>query len=229
MYCKYCGKKQDSDAVFCSSCGAELSTQIAPIPSSGQNVTSGTQKKKKPRVSFGPNSRNLTEYQDVDYEEAQRVWSTFSTWERRMWNEAGRPDLLTFAGAGFPEWIIDNADDGFDFHRFVDDWGARQRELPAVAPPQAQPLRGPGGNKSVQGPKNKIAIPALVLGIASVFLFETVVVPIASIVVGGISLRRALQLKRLGVKESGLGFSLAGLILGIIYTFAVLVLAAGLV
>ena len=67
------------------------------------------------------------------------------------------------------------------------------------------------------------------LGIASVFLFETVVVPIASIVVGGISLRRASQLKRLGVKERGLGFSLAGLILGIVYTFAGLVLATGLV
>lgn len=229
MYCKYCGKKQDSDAVFCFSCGAELSTQIAPTPPSGQNVTSGTQKKKKPRVSFGPNSRNLTEYRERDYKEAHRVWSTLSTWERRMWNEAGRPDLLTFAGAGFPEWIIDNADDGFDFHSFVDDWEARRRDRPVVAPPEAQPLRVPGGTKAAQGPKNKIAIPALVLGIASVFLFETVVIPMASIVVGGISLRRASQLKRLGMKERGLGFSLAGLILGIIYTFTALALLARLV
>ena len=229
MYCKYCGGKQDSDAVFCFSCGAELSTQTALTPPSGENDTSGTQTKKKPRVSFGPNSRNLTEYRGVDYEEAQRVWSTFSSWERRMWNEAGRPNLLTFAGSGFEEWIIDNADDGFDFHSFVDDWEDRQRDQPAVEPPQEQPLRASGGNEAVQGPKNKIAIPALVLGIASVFLFETVVIPMASIVVGGISLRRALQLKRLGVKERGVGFALAGLILGVVYTFAGLVLATGLV
>jgi len=103
------------------------------------------------------------------------------------------------------------------------------RVQPAVEPPQEQPLHASSGNQAAQGPKNKIAIPALVLGIASVFLFETVVVPLASIVVGALSLSRASQLKRLGVKERGVGFALAGLILGVVYTFAGLVLATGLV
>jgi len=102
-------------------------------------------------------------------------------------------------------------------------------DQPAEAPPQEQPLHASSGNQAAQGPKNKIAIPALVLGIASVFLFETVVIPLASIVVGALSLSRGSQLKRLGVKERGVGFALAGLILGVVYTFAGLVLATGLV
>jgi len=229
MYCKYCGEEQDKDAVFCFSCGAELSKQLAPTPRADEIDASGTPEKETPRVSLGPNSRDVNEYSDVDYEEAQRVWSAFNARQRRMWNEAGRPNLLTFAGSGFEEWIIDNADDGFDFHSFVDDWEDRQRDQPAEAPPQEQLLHASSGNQAAQGPKNKIAIPALVLGIASVFLFETVVIPLASIVVGALSLSRGSQLKRLGVKERGVGFALAGLILGVVYTFAGLVLATGLV
>jgi len=78
-------------------------------------------------------------------------------------------------------------------------------------------------------PKNKIAIYALVLGVGSVFLFETFVIPIASIVVGGIALGRANELKAEGVEKRGFGFSLSGLILGIVYTLVALVIAAGLV
>jgi|GEM_PF-3869660 len=50
----------------------------------------------------------------------------------------------------------------------------------------------------------------------------------ASIVVGAISLGRASEIKNMGVKERGFGFSLAGLILGIVYTLAVLIRATGL-
>lgn len=78
-------------------------------------------------------------------------------------------------------------------------------------------------------PKNKIAIYALVLGIASVFLFETFIIPMASIVVGGISLGRAAELNAEGVQDRGFGFSLAGLILGIVYTLTALIIATGLV
>ena len=161
MYCKYCGKKQDSDAVFCFSCGAELSQQVAPTPRTGESDTSGVRKKKVPGVSLGPNSRDVNEYPDVDYEEAQRVWSAFSTRQRRMWNEAGRPNLLTFPGSGFEEWIIDNADDDFDFHSFVDDWEGRQREQPAVAPPQEQPLHASVGHNAAPGKVTAIVLASL--------------------------------------------------------------------
>jgi hypothetical protein len=77
--------------------------------------------------------------------------------------------------------------------------------------------------------KNKIAIYALVLGIASVFLFETFIIPMASIVVGAISLGRAAELKAEGVQDRGFGFSLTGLILGIVYTLTALIIATGLV
>ncbi len=77
--------------------------------------------------------------------------------------------------------------------------------------------------------RNKIAIYALVLGIASVFLFVTFIVPMASIVVGAISLGRAAELKAEGVQDRGFGFSLAGLILGIVYTLVALIIATGLV
>jgi hypothetical protein len=78
-------------------------------------------------------------------------------------------------------------------------------------------------------PKNKIAIYALVLGVSSTLLFETFVIPMASIVVGGIALGRASELKAMGVQDRGFGFSLAGLILGIVYTLVALIIATGLV
>lgn len=67
--------------------------------------------------------------------------------------------------------------------------------------------------------RNHVATPALVLGIASVFLFPTVFIPMGSIVVGGIALGRASELKAKGVTKRGFGFSLTGLILGILYLF----------
>lgn len=77
--------------------------------------------------------------------------------------------------------------------------------------------------------KNKAAIYALVLGIASVFLFGTLIIPIASMVIGGIALGRAAELKTEGVEDRGFGFSLTGLILGIVYTLVALIMATGLV
>lgn len=77
--------------------------------------------------------------------------------------------------------------------------------------------------------RNRTATPALVLGIASVFLFPTLIVPMASIVVGGIALGRASELKAKGVKKRGFGFALTGLILGLLYTFNGFVQALGLV
>lgn len=85
------------------------------------------------------------------------------------------------------------------------------------------------GDGLVSEPKNKYANYALGLGIASVFLFGTLIVPMASILIGGLSLGRASELKALGVKETGFGFSLAGLILGVVYGLFALVRGVGLV
>ncbi len=71
--------------------------------------------------------------------------------------------------------------------------------------------------------KNQGAIFALVLGIASVVLFETFIIPMAAIIVGSIALGRASELKGFGVEKTGFGFSLAGAILGIVYTLVALI------
>lgn len=71
--------------------------------------------------------------------------------------------------------------------------------------------------------KNQAAIFALVLGIASVFLFETFIIPMAAIVVGIVALYRVSELRYLGVEKRGFGFSLAGAILGIVFTFVALI------
>jgi len=102
---------------------------------------------------------------------------------------------------------------------------SKETEPKAPAPPQSTGL---ANSKSSAIPENKIAIYALVLGIASIFLFWTFIIPMASIVVGAISLGRASEIKNMGVKDRGFGFSLAGLILGIVYTLAVLIRATGL-
>ena len=71
--------------------------------------------------------------------------------------------------------------------------------------------------------KNQAAIFALVLGIASVVFFETFIIPMAAIIVGSIALGRASELKDLGVEKRGFGFSLAGAILGIVFTLVALI------
>lgn len=73
---------------------------------------------REPLSSFPP----LTEeYPEDEFREAAAIWKNLSVEQRRIWNEAGRPDLLTYPGLGFVEWIIDNADDAFDFDGFVEE------------------------------------------------------------------------------------------------------------
>lgn len=76
-------------------------------------------------------------------------------------------------------------------------------------------------------PKNGIAIASLVLGIASTVLFETLVVPIASIVVGSIALSKSTTLKNAGYEKTGKGFGLTGVILGSVYFLVQVIRIAG--
>ena len=109
-----------------------------------------------------------------------------------------------------------------------DDTSFATAKADSIAPSNTKASR-PKELTGLTQPKNKVAIYALVLGIASVFLFETFIIPMASIVVGGIALGRASELKTEGVQARGFGFSLAGLILGIVYTLGALIIGTGLV
>ena len=71
--------------------------------------------------------------------------------------------------------------------------------------------------------KNRAAVFALVLGITSVVLFETFIIPLAAMIVGIIALYRASELRYLGVEKRGFGFSLAGAILGVVFMLVALV------
>lgn len=108
-------------AKYCHSCGSSLAGQIppasAPTSSVGQHG-----KKKEPGLSFPPSG---DEYPDGDFGEASGIWNGLTVWQRRIWNAGGRPDLLTYAGRDFGEWIIDNADEAFNFDEFVEDWSSR--------------------------------------------------------------------------------------------------------
>ncbi len=111
-----------------------------------------------------------------------------------------------------------------------------RQDDPSFAEPAKKPVATttakPKPSTDVSGlsqPKNKVAIYALVLGVSSTILFETFIIPMASIVVGGIALGRASELKAIGVQDRGFGFSLAGLILGIVYTLTAFIIATGLV
>lgn len=96
------------------------------------------------------------------------------------------------------------------------------RSNPVSSPPRSSPGGGPP-------PTNKLQNWALGLGIASVFLFETLVIPMAAIIVGGLSLSKASELKNRGVEKTGFGLSLTGLILGIVYAFSGFVQVLGIV
>lgn len=71
-----------------------------------------------------------------------------------------------------------------------------------------------------------LAITALVLGLVSVFLFETVVIPIAALAFGAFALVKAGELRDQGVEKTGKGFALTGVILGSLYLVVAVVLIA---
>ena len=82
--------------------------------------------------------------------------------------------------------------------------------------PQGDPMPGP----AVAGEsKNGLATAALVLGIASVVLFETIIVPLAAIGLGIGALARSATLAKQGVQSTGKGFSVAGIVLGGLFLF----------
>lgn len=66
--------------------------------------------------------------------------------------------------------------------------------------------------------KNNLATLSLVLGILSVAFFELVLIPIAAVVVSSLSLAKANALSKNGLLKTGKGKSIAGLVLGSIYS-----------
>jgi len=66
--------------------------------------------------------------------------------------------------------------------------------------------------------KNSLSTVALVLGIVSFFLFEFLIFPIAAVVTASLALSKSSDLSRKGISNTGKGKSIAGLILGVIYS-----------
>jgi hypothetical protein len=132
-FCAQCGTKVTEDSKFCHSCGSPIDglverEQVAKTPK---------RTKQQPRLSFPP---LVEEYLESDFREAAAIWKNFNVWQRRIWNEAGRPDLLTYTGSDFEEWIIDNADDSFNFDEFVEDFTSRTSEEPPEPTRELAPL-----------------------------------------------------------------------------------------
>ena len=189
--CKHCGTRQDDPAFLPPS---EIGKKAEPAL-------------KEPRLSFPPSGDEYPE----GFAEAAEIWNGWDVWQRRIWNEAGRPNLLTYRGAEFEEWIIDTADEGFDFDAFVSDWANKE----SLSSPAEAEL------------KNRVAPWALGFGIASVFLFEFLIPMMAAIPLGAVGVQRASELKRAQATKTGFVQSLIGLILGIVYVFLAILLGMG--
>jgi uncharacterized membrane protein YvbJ len=66
--------------------------------------------------------------------------------------------------------------------------------------------------------KNSLSTVSLVLGIVSVFLFEFLVFSIAAVITASLALSKSSELAREGIANTGKGKSIAGLILGVVYS-----------
>ena len=64
---------------------------------------------------------------------------------------------------------------------------------------------------------NSWSMPALLLGIASVFFGTFFIPPILAIVFGSLGISRSTVLINDGIKKTGKGMAIAGLVLGIVY------------
>jgi hypothetical protein len=82
------------------------------------------------------------------------------------------------------------------------------------------------GNEQEQ--KNRFAVPALIAGIVGAVLPFTVLIPAAAAVLGWLGISQAAKLQQAGDVPLGRGLSIAGAILGSIYTvFGLYLLATG--
>lgn len=68
------------------------------------------------------------------------------------------------------------------------------------------------------GESNKLSRVALTLGILSAFFFEFVLLPIVAVVISSLALVRASELAQKLTPKTGKGISIAGLILGSVYS-----------
>jgi uncharacterized membrane protein YvbJ len=66
--------------------------------------------------------------------------------------------------------------------------------------------------------KNTLSTVSLVLGIVSVFLFEFLVFSIAAVITASLALSKSSELAREGIANTGKGKSVAGLVLGAVYS-----------
>ena len=66
---------------------------------------------------------------------------------------------------------------------------------------------------------NKYATAALVVGILAAIFYEFFIPSIAAIILGALGMNQATALQNDGVKITGKGKSVAGLVLGLVYLF----------
>jgi len=79
-----------------------------------------------------------------------------------------------------------------------------------------------------QEQKNRFAVPALIAGIAGAVLPFTVLIPAAALILGVLGINQATKLQQAGGAPLGRGLSIAGAILGGIYTiFGIYLLGTG--
>ncbi len=74
--------------------------------------------------------------------------------------------------------------------------------------------------------KNRFAVPVLIAGIVGAVLPFTVLIPAAALILGVLGINQATKLQQAGGAPLGRGFSIAGAVLGGIYTIFGLYLVA---
>ena len=205
MYCSACGSK-DQDGRYCSNCGSPQSNVALQSSANPPEVNDSIPR--EPLLIPPPSN---TEYPGADFGPAAGIWNSWTSWQRTVWDKAGRPDLLTFAGVDFEEWIIDNADEDFDFDNFVNEVSSRIS----------------GNRSSKVEPKNRAAPWALGFGIASAFFFEFFFPMLVAIPLAIVGLNKATELKRTRADKTGFPQSLIGLVLVLVYLFVFVVVALG--
>jgi len=97
MYCQNCGEGQDRSAVFCSSCGNQLMTPLAPTDSAS---TAGLLPPSSRRAPLPP--ANL--YRDGEFP-ADRKFELLTDHEATLWAFGGEPNLAGWDGYNFEGWI----------------------------------------------------------------------------------------------------------------------------
>ncbi len=156
MYCKYCGFAADSDALFCSKCGAQIQPDNSEYPrASSENGKEQEQGERDVEAIRPADSENEAVNPHPRWEgmPSKEISVLLSKKERELWQAGGAPDLREWDGKEIEPWLASKKEEQVVQEATINDVNklsesiaveeARNTPAPSPSNPPPPPFRAP--------------------------------------------------------------------------------------